>query len=239
MNIAIINQGGSRYLFGVPENISLKEGERVKCDTRRGVTDGIVWADSLHTDEPTAKLIGRLTGARFPLRSVTGRMEYAPFERVGSKPTEDKPKFKVGEWVYITKSHAKRAVNGEIYEVAPYEIGSGLFIKHPDGKRISDGAANICYSEYLVLDGYHPEAEKEPEYYSSKVVCVESCDGFFTAGKIYEFVNGKVADNDKDQRPCPLHPAEGNVESLDEWNSIYGCDVATFIEFKGEAHADA
>ena len=73
MNIAIINQGGNRYLFEVPESISLKEGEKVKCDTKRGVTDGIVWADSITTDEPTAKLIGKLTGAKFPLKKVVGK----------------------------------------------------------------------------------------------------------------------------------------------------------------------
>ena len=73
MNIAIIEQGFRKYLFEVPESISLKEGEKVKCDTKRGVTDGTVWADSITTDEPTAKLIGKLLGAKFPLKSVVGK----------------------------------------------------------------------------------------------------------------------------------------------------------------------
>lgn len=73
MNIAIINQNNSKYLFEVPESITLKEGEKVKCDTRRGVTDGIVWADSITADEPAAKLIGKLLGAKFPLKSVVGK----------------------------------------------------------------------------------------------------------------------------------------------------------------------
>lgn len=73
MNIAIINQNNSKYLFEVPESITLKEGEKVKCDTRRGVTDGTVWADSIIADEPAAKLIGKLLGAKFPLKSVVGK----------------------------------------------------------------------------------------------------------------------------------------------------------------------
>ena len=66
MNIAIIEQGFGKYLFEAPESISLKEGEKVKCDTKRGVTDGTVWADSVTTDEPTAKLIGKLLGSKVP-----------------------------------------------------------------------------------------------------------------------------------------------------------------------------
>lgn len=74
MNIAIIKQSGGKYLFEVPDSITLKEGEKVKCDTRRGVTDGIVWADSITVDEPAAKLIGKLLGAKFPLKSVVGKI---------------------------------------------------------------------------------------------------------------------------------------------------------------------
>ena len=73
MNIAIINQNGGRYLFEVPENITLKEGDRVKCDTRRGITDGVVFCDSAEVEESAAKLIGKLLGAKFPLKSVVGK----------------------------------------------------------------------------------------------------------------------------------------------------------------------
>ena len=73
MNIAVIKQSGGKYLFEVPESITLKEGEKVKCDTRRGITDGVVWADSITADEPAAKLIGKLLGANFPLKSVVGK----------------------------------------------------------------------------------------------------------------------------------------------------------------------
>lgn len=54
MNIATIRQGTGRYLFSVPESIEIKEGDNVKCDTKRGITDGVAYADSVKTDEKTA-----------------------------------------------------------------------------------------------------------------------------------------------------------------------------------------
>src|SRR5574344_687021 len=85
-NIAIIKQGTGRYLFSVPENVTLREGDRVKCDTRRGITDGIAFADSAWVDENVSQLIGKLTGAKFPLKSVVGKMEYLPFEKPQDNP---------------------------------------------------------------------------------------------------------------------------------------------------------
>ena len=85
-NIAIIQQGTGRYLFSVPENVTLREGDRVKCDTKRGITDGIAFADSAWVDENVSQLIGKLTGAKFPLKSVVGKMEYLPFEKPQDKP---------------------------------------------------------------------------------------------------------------------------------------------------------
>ena len=84
--------------------------------------------------------------------------------------------------------------------------------------------------EYLVLDGYHPEPE--PEYFSGKVVCVSSGDSCFTVGKMYEFINGEIKDDDGDERPVY---ADQHFKSVDEWNSEYGMPIARFIEFKGEA----
>ena len=113
MNIAIINQNGGKYLFEVPESISLKEGEKVKCDTKRGVTDGTVWADSITADEPAAKLIGKLLGAKFPLKSVVGKMEYQPFE----KP-EDKrePEYYSGKVVCVEATD-RSVTLGKVYTV--------------------------------------------------------------------------------------------------------------------------
>ena len=71
-NIAINRQGTGRYLFSLPDNVTLKEGDRVKCDTKRGITDGITFADSAWVDENVSQLLGKLTGAKFPLKPVVG-----------------------------------------------------------------------------------------------------------------------------------------------------------------------
>ena len=70
-NIAIIQQGTGRYLFSVPENVTLREGDRVKCSTKRGITDGIAFADSAWVDENVSQLIGKLTGAKFTIAQGT------------------------------------------------------------------------------------------------------------------------------------------------------------------------
>jgi hypothetical protein len=85
--------------------------------------------------------------------------------------------------------------------------------------------------EYLLAED--AEAEPKPEYWNGKVVCVESCDGDFTVGKIYEFVNGKVTDNDGIAR---LMGDKKLFKSVEEWNEACACLIARFIEFKGEAH---
>jgi hypothetical protein len=115
MNIAIINQSGGKYLFEVPESITLKEGEKVKCDTRRGVTEGVCYADSVIVDEPIAMLIGKLTGAKFPLKKVVGKMEYQPFE----KPTEDKPEpeYLNMKVICVAANGSGWFTTGNVYEV--------------------------------------------------------------------------------------------------------------------------
>ena len=133
MNIAIIEQGFGKYLFEVPESISLKEGEKVKCDTKRGVTDGTVWADSITTDEPTAKLIGKLLGAKFPLKSVVGKTEYQPFE----KP-EDKrePEYYSGKVVCVEATD-EGVTLGKVYTV-----DNGVFT-WDSGARLATRASTI------------------------------------------------------------------------------------------------
>ncbi len=72
-------------------------------------------------------------------------------------------------------------------------------------------------------------SKPEPEYYSGKVVCVES-DGGFTVGKLYEFDNGKVKDDDGAMRPLSRY----RVKTLEDWNtSKRRSRLARFIEFKG------
>lgn len=58
---------------------------------------------------------------------------------------------KVGELIKITESHQRRAVVGNTYEVI--EVASwGTLIKHPEGKNMRHGGANIGRSEYRVLE---------------------------------------------------------------------------------------
>lgn len=65
--------------------------------------------------------------------------------------------------------------------------------------------------------------EAKPKYYSGKVVCVESDCDWWTAGKVYEFVNGKVFDDECTERERILDVADMN-------DKMYGC--ARFIELK-------
>ena len=378
-NIAIIKQGTGRYLFSIPDNVSLKEGDRVKCDTRRGITDGIAFADSAWVDENVSQLIGKLTGAKFPLKSVVGKLEYQPFEKPQDKPAnkyegmsnseldremcyrgpchardgwgrkhdclfvhnsgcdvtdsnraevieyllaedaeatlkpEDKPaegeqvpiklycvkdycsgstltggktydfvdgriKYdsgkksswhtnakeiceainentetdlifplvkrpaKVGEWVLLDRDDCfHKNKKGDIANVidAPFHTRDFSFISDPTLEFSGGICVNFESNYSYVLDGYHPapeaepEAEPEPKYWSGKVVCVSSGDECFTVGKMYEFVNGEVKDDEGDARP--MH-ADEQFKSVEEWNSEYGMPIARFIEFKGEAH---
>lgn len=105
---------------------------------------------------------------------------------------------------------------------------------HFGGKYVDTANGNRFYDqklEYLVLDGYHPEpepeAEKEPEFYSGKVVCVKA-DGYFTVGKVYEFCNGLVKSNTGDS-----YNKGEPIESFGDLSD--GTWVPKFIEFKGEA----
>lgn len=303
-NIAIIQQGTGRYLFSVPENVTLREGDRVKCSTRRGITDGIAFADSAWVDENVSQLIGKLTGAKFPLKSVVGKMEYQPFEKPQDKPAGDTP-----IKLYCVKDYGSYLNAGKIYEFRDgyisvdgdspmhghnYKTLEGIYRIHPQLKSvlfplverpakigeyvlalsdskfrdrpgnllrykkgdilkctdlpvgkpwagkavIYNGTVEIIeHDNYLVLDGYRPETEpekeKEPEYWSGKVVCVATEDSWFTVGKMYEFVNGEIKDDEGDERPLFT---EQRFKSVDEWNKAYGMPIAQFIEFKGEAH---
>ena len=377
-NIAIIRQGTGRYLFSLPDNVTLKEGDRVKCSTKRGITDGVAFSDSAWVDENVSQLIGKLTGAKFPLKSVAGKMEYHPFEKPEDKPankyegmsnseldremctrgacrahnserrkhdclfadsdrlddvtdanradvikyllaedaeadpepegkpTEDTPiklycvkdsnpfgeveftkgtvctfnpsvgtltfpdgrrvgsagcprsydewkadnhsradclvplvkrPAKAGEWVLIDRDDCVgKNKKGDVVKVvsAPPYTTTFCFISDPTLAYSCGICVNFESNYSYVLDGYHPapEAEPEPEYYSGKVVCVESKDRDFAVGKMYEFVNGVVKDDVGDVRPML---ASQRFKSVDEWNEAFGSPLARFIEFKGEA----
>lgn len=56
------------------------------------------------------------------------------------------------------------------------------------------------------------EPYKEPKYYNGKVVCVKS-DRDFTVGKVYEFIDGQVKDNDETMRPVGA-----KIKKLEDYN---------------------
>lgn len=131
MNIAIIIQGTGRYLFEVPKGIVLKQGETVKCDTVRGITDGTVFADSLNVEEPAAKLIGSLMGAKFPLKIANGacgtyaeahpkmRQTLEAYLENEKKPKEPiKPEYYTGKVVCVNNGgYPHFWTAGKVYEV--------------------------------------------------------------------------------------------------------------------------
>ena len=125
-----------------------------------------------------------------------------------------------------------------------FNIGDKLHISGD----ITVTGANKCgdgiYSYSTEVGTFHePALEKlvcktasvkpqEPKFYSGKVVCVEArcpLTNSFTAGKVYTFENGKVADNDGDARPL-----DDAMETLAGWNEEHG-GIAKFIEYKGKA----
>ena len=225
-NIAIIRQGTWRYLFSVPENVTLKEGDIVKCSTKRGITDGVAFADSAWVDENVSRLIGKLTGAKFPLKSVAGKMEYQPFEKPQDKSANK----------YDGMSN--RELDREICTRGMCSARNGWERKH-DCLFVGTSSCDVTDAnradviKYLLAEDAEPEPEAEPKYFSGKVVCVSSGDNCFSVGKMYEFVNGEIKDDDGDERPVC---ADEQFKSVEEWNSEYGMPIARFIEFKGEAH---
>ena len=67
------------------------------------------------------------------------------------------------------------------------------------------------------------DTEQKPEWYNGKVVCVESDGCGVTVGKVYTIRNGKLIDDDGDERPCGFRIKDLNYS----WSY-------KFIEYKGE-----
>ena len=151
------------------------------------------------------------------------------FERL----MEEKPKYKevhrkakVGEYVRLVAEHGDgRGGYSEesydrcgIYQVEAVDVLAEI--------RSKQGALLSFFDdEYVVLEGYKPEdkPEAKPKYYSGKLVCVKSDYRWWTAGKVYEVVDGKVFDDECTERERILDVADMN-------DKMYGC--ARFIELK-------
>lgn len=83
MNAVFIRHFDNRqYLFEVPENIKLKEGDRVMVRNRRGEVDGICICDSFELEESPLKAVVVAVGATLPLKPVVGRVCVKKFEGI-------------------------------------------------------------------------------------------------------------------------------------------------------------
>lgn len=180
------------------------------------------------------------TGAELAINRVLYGTDYNPKD-VAFKPTqpiapqEDKPKFKVGQRVVgeygigTIIGISKDGVHGVEFDDAPpygHNCKSGEFIH--EKSRSKDGYCR--WQKEKKLEPYsEPQKEPEPVYYSGEVVCVKTDgDGTFTVGKVYEFVDGQVLDNESCKRPTGM-----KIKSLGEtyMTSWY----YSFIPYLGEA----
>lgn len=78
----------------------------------------------------------------------------------------------------------------------------------PDDKFDFETGAKIAFERLL-------DSKKEPKYFNGKAVCVVGGFGF-TAGKIYEFVNGQCFDDQND-----LKPVDAKCKDLTAYGGIF------------------
>lgn len=84
MNIVFIKHTGCHqiYLFEVPANITLKDGEEVMVKTINGETGGVCVCDSFELDGSPLMAVAKVSGAKFPLKPVVGKLCVERFEVV-------------------------------------------------------------------------------------------------------------------------------------------------------------
>jgi hypothetical protein len=88
------------------------------------------------------------------------------------------------------------------------------------GKKGTKKTSSWCRPETLTLITEKPEKPEKPkkdkkQKYNGKVVCVESKHKFWTVGKVYEFKDGIITDDDGDRRGVMCH--FGCFEDWDEF----------------------
>ena len=86
MNIVFIEHPGcmKEYAFEVPHGVELKKGENVMLSTALGDALGVCICDSFELDGTPLEVVGRIIGAKFPLRKVIGRVHIALFDMEAS-----------------------------------------------------------------------------------------------------------------------------------------------------------
>lgn len=90
-NVVFIRHDGSfdTYLFEVPANITLKEGEKVIVETKYGETDGVCACDSFTLCGDSLMAVMKVHSAYLPLKPVVGRVRVERFDDTNT--TEEKP----------------------------------------------------------------------------------------------------------------------------------------------------
>ena len=128
---------------------------------------------------------------------------------------------------------SKKIVEGERYKIIGnggndgnglrhgFKIGDVVICKAVDGRSSYYFHTGSGLQQWVSDEDVEPVIE--PKYYSGKLVCVKSNCNWWTAGKVYEFVNGKVFDDECVERERILDVADMN-------DKMYDC--ARFIELK-------
>lgn len=82
MNVAIITHNGyDKFLFSVPDEVQLKKGEKVLCQTKKGEAHGECVFDSFEVEGTALVAITAVMGAKLPLKPVIGLVQEWRFDK--------------------------------------------------------------------------------------------------------------------------------------------------------------
>lgn len=124
-------------------------------------------------------------------RYITGDVSVSDF--IKSNPLQKKQKKPNKDLIVIYRNGDKVVARNKIAG----KIGEAKC--HPNDKFDFSIGARLAFDR-LMSDEEDEKIEDREQYYNGKVVCISRVPGF-TIGKIYEFVNGRVADDDQEIRP--------------------------------------
>lgn len=113
---------------------------------------------------------------------------------------------KAGEYVLVVNNNCAAAndyKNGDVLKI----IKTGRWTACNKAYYKDEESKFLWAIEYLVLEGYEPPKQ----YFNGKAVCVKSEIGF-TLGKVYEFKDGRMVDDQGTTRP--MKPAEPVTTSV-------------------------
>lgn len=137
------------------------------------------------------------TGAKLAFDRLTGVSNVKEVKRCA----------KVGEYIKIVK-HPRHSIDeyekGDILKVVNVEPLGMAYYKHESGKY-------AIPEEYVVLEGYKPDEETKPKYYTGKIILTKG-DNIFKTGHIYEVKDGKIK-NPRSGEPLPHYR---RLEDLDD-----------------------